>query len=447
MSANCYYEESGRPVGPVTPETLRELARQGVIRPGTSVWATGAPAWQAFAEWEAAQNADAPSAPPPAAAASPLDEAPSELRLAAPRMAASPVPEPAAPTLDAASKVPSAFATGLADCRKCGKSWARTYLNEQRADGPVCRACEAKERQESTIAASGDQNVSVRVKSDNRLYYALFFLWLGAIAVWFGPRFFLRAKRSGFLEERRGVAERPDWGQRAPSKWPALVLVNDARFRDGAELPPSIALLVERRSDGQIFGVTAGTYFGGRPPQRKDQIDLRRFAGTLTPAALPNVTPASLGETTQSWRAAVPGQPGQAVEFTRPRGRAVEYERLGIQVFETTLEPRSTAPVTPLPAIRSASPTPRLLVIRPAADGGKGQEALASALTSTGSFGIKIRLLEPTRAAGLCGAPVLNAFGQLVGVVYGSEQTPDAQGRVTEVLVESIDNFAELIGE
>ncbi len=211
------------------------------------------------------------------------------------------------------------------------------------------------------------------------------------------------------------------WAARPVEQWPPILMAQDATFHGDRRVNKGSVFLVKALG-GQVAGLTAITLL--RPPNGLN----------------PGITLDALNSQILTWKAKVRGPSEGSMNFTGLFGglpaRPTYYPDV-VPLQPEPLPPTQQLPVTPLtpypvaPALSSRA----WLICAPENMPNATQVVLGGVIVEYvegADTRFTIMLDQPGYAGGVPGSPVVSPQGYLLGVITGTQERPDAQGRVRQ---------------
>jgi hypothetical protein len=191
------------------------------------------------------------------------------------------------------------------------------------------------------------------------------------------------------------------WMRLPTTEWPQMVLTNETKFKGHTALHGASSFLLQA-PDGRIVAATALHLLGEN--------------GGVDPAIAPEQLPAVLS----SWQMFPRTKPDSAVTITGLAYKAPVKKSLDWLLL--TVAPRTTGPLPALPLTISPLPVSIgdevFLVGVPYVEKDRAQNVYRGRVTERG-FGDRFRysIDPPVDIRGFSGAPILNKYGYVVGVM------------------------------
>lgn len=201
------------------------------------------------------------------------------------------------------------------------------------------------------------------------------------------------------------------WAKTPVTNWPALVMLQDARFEHHSPMQAGCASLV-RLPTGEIAALTAGHLLGAAGGVKPG------FLGSL--GSLDQAKLKLLDREIRSWKLFVPAREDQAVGVAGLFGEPGQFDEDCDQLLLRVASQPSGCPVTPL-GLR-LTPVPmgeELRVVRCEQDEQGGFRQVVHVARRIPGLGFTCELDEPADLNGCSGAPVIDRDGLVVAIVTG----------------------------
>jgi hypothetical protein len=233
---------------------------------------------------------------------------------------------------------------------------------------------------------------------------------------------------AGFMFlEKAGIPEPAKWAATSPAQWPQISVANAAEFKGHTHLKAGNAFLIRTRN-GKILAGTARHLLGS--------------AGGVEPTVKLSEFDSALKEWTLTTRTTPP----KSARISKLHGLPGNYGALKDWVlFEVHPEDVANLPAEPL--------SPRLALVEQGATvylvgaglSGTKQEVHRATVLEADDWSINAKLDKPIDLFGFSGSPVVDADGNLIGVLTSSRAQADKEGKMTSFVAESVLEMKNLL--
>jgi len=221
-----------------------------------------------------------------------------------------------------------------------------------------------------------------------------------------------------YLEKSLKV-EPAKWASSPPAQWPIVSLANDAEFKGRTRLAAGNAFFIRLKS-GKVLAATARHLLG---PDGGVE---------------PEVKLSELDSTLSKWTVAQRNAPAKSARIRGLHGAPGDYRALADWVLlEVHPDDVAKLPAEPL--------SPRLTIVEEGetiymiGTGARGaaQEVYRAKVVEADDWSVEGQFEQPIDLVGFSGSPVVDAYGNLVGVLTSSHAEPDKQGKLSSFVADS----------
>lgn len=227
--------------------------------------------------------------------------------------------------------------------------------------------------------------------------------------------------------EKSAIPEPAKWAATAPDKWPQISVANTAEFKGHTHLNAGNAFLIRTRS-GKILAGTAlhllGSAGGVEPTVKLSEFNSALKEWVLTTRTIPSKT------------ARITGLHGSALNYGALKDWAL------FEVHPDDIANLPTEPLSPRLAIVESGTTVYLVG---AGVAGTKQEVHRATVTEADDWSLSAKLDKPIDLIGFSGSPVVDADGNLVGVLTSSTARADKDGKLSSFVADSVMEVKKLL--